>query len=202
MQRASVLLWSFLLLWLQPIACQAQEAIIKTQQIQREVVPIAKTIDLKVGEVLRVPVDKLPPDPIGKIAVFLGDVDITSQVEIVGNELVYRSSLVPMSVGEQTLTIFTIKSIGRWDPIATFSIKVEPEIAQVSPSPTDPKLPSSTNEAATKPANSTGSVPATQPSPNPSATPSQPRILSSIRIELYLLRLMSAPSGSIRSLAH
>jgi hypothetical protein len=82
-------------------------------------------IDLKVGQVLRVKVPQLPPNPREQIAVLLGSTDITSQVEIVGNELVYRSSLIPLTVGTQTLTVYR-KSPDRWQPLATFKISVEP----------------------------------------------------------------------------
>jgi hypothetical protein len=190
MQRVRVLLGLCLFLSLQQIACQAQETIIKKQQNLAETVPIAKTIELKVGEVLRL---KLPSKPPDKIAIFLGDIDITSQVKIEGDEVVYRSSLVPMSVGEQTLTIYKIQSIGRWDPIATFRIKVEPAIAQAVIAPVDPQRPS-----ATTPANPSPSIPATQPAPKPSiGQPASPSITAPATATPAGTNIAFAPKFSI-----
>jgi hypothetical protein len=122
----------------------------------------AEKIDLKVGEVLRVKVPQLPPNPSGKIAVLLGSTDITSQVEIEGNELVYRSSLIPLTIGTQTLTVYQ-KSANLWQPLATFSIRVEAGSAQTttrggtnnepsSPGKTPPATPTTPSAGTTAPA--------------------------------------------------
>jgi hypothetical protein len=65
---------------------------------------IPSVITLKSGEILRVKVDRLPA--LTEIAVFLGDLDITSQMQREGQELVYKSNLLPLPVGEQTLTVY------------------------------------------------------------------------------------------------
>jgi hypothetical protein len=100
-------------------------------------------IDLKVGEVLRVKVPQLGTNPTAKIAVLLGDTDITSQIEIEGDELVYRSSLVPLNVGSQTLKVFQITAVDRWNEIATFRLEVQPALTQ-APTPTTTESSSST----------------------------------------------------------
>jgi hypothetical protein len=111
---------------LNSIPVWAQDQIANPQPSQIETT--AQKIDLKVGEVLRVKVPQLPPNPREQIAVLLGSTDITSQVEIIGNELVYRSTLIPLTVGTQTLTIY--QKANRWQPLATFNIRVEPGSAQ------------------------------------------------------------------------
>jgi hypothetical protein len=126
-------LWLSTLCWFNPIPGWAQQPIINSPSSQGET--SLKTIDLKVGEVLRVKVAELPTNPNGEIAIWLGDTDITSQVEIDGNELVYRSSLVPLNIGEQTLTVYQTPSSEQWRTLATFRIKVEPALAQ-APTPT------------------------------------------------------------------
>jgi hypothetical protein len=58
----------------------------------------AKVINLKLSEVLRVRIADLPsrlPAP-GETAIFLGDVDITSQMQREGDEFVYKSELLPL----------------------------------------------------------------------------------------------------------
>ncbi|WP_310485304.1 hypothetical protein [Chamaesiphon sp. VAR_48_metabat_403] len=126
----------------------------------------AQKIDLKVGEVLRVKVPKLPANPSGQIAVLLGSTDITSQVEIEGNELVYRSSLIPLNVGTQTLTVYQ-KSPNRWKPLATFKIKVEPGSA-----PAQTATRGGTNTESSPPADAT--PPATAPTTTPAADATPP----------------------------
>jgi hypothetical protein len=116
------LVWFFSLHCLNIVPAWAQDSIINPPSSQIETT--AQTIDLKVGEVLRVKVPQLPPNPSGKFAVLFGSTDITSQVEIQGNELVYKSSLIPLTVGTQTLTVYQ-KSLDRWQPLAVFNIRVD-----------------------------------------------------------------------------
>jgi hypothetical protein len=44
--------------------------------------------------------------PLAEIAVFLGNLDITSQIQIEGQELVYRSSLLPLPIGDRIFKLF------------------------------------------------------------------------------------------------
>jgi hypothetical protein len=87
----------------------------------------AKVINLKLGEVLRVKVtDIVSPLPApGETAIFLGDLDITSQMQRKGDEFVYKSDLLPLAIGEQTLTIYRNTTPEKWESIATFLVKIE-----------------------------------------------------------------------------
>ncbi len=123
-------------------------------------------ITLKSGENLRVKIDRLPAQT--EIAVFLGDLDITSQMQRVGQELVYQSTLLPLPSGEKTLTVYRTITPARWQTIATFLVKIAPNQNQIA-----------TTEAGKTPAATTPSSPETPPStstpnPNPPTTSTTP----------------------------
>ncbi|PSB02462.1 hypothetical protein [Merismopedia glauca] len=88
------------------------------------VVSPVTTINLKPGEALRVKLDRIPATTEGKLAVFVDNTDVTSQVQIIGNEIVYQSQILPLSTGEHQLTVYLVKSVDAWEAIATFPIKV------------------------------------------------------------------------------
>ena len=121
----------------------------------------AKIVTVKIGEILRVKVDSLKLNQ--PIAVFLGDTDVTAKIKIEGQELVYQSNLFPLAVGEQPLTIYLTKSVDNWETLATFSIKVEPALAQ-SPS-TSPAQDSTSPSTAPAKDSTPPSSPATSSSP-------------------------------------
>jgi hypothetical protein len=146
----------------------------------------AQKIDLKVGEVLRVKVPQLPPNPSGQIAVLLGSTDITSQVEIEGNELVYRSSLIPLTIGTQTLTVYQ-KSPNRWQPLATFSIRVETGSAQ-----TTTRGGTNTESSTTPPATTT--TPSTGTTAPATANPFTPKL--SVNFKSQVLENRSPDAGN------
>ncbi|PSB58635.1 hypothetical protein [Chamaesiphon polymorphus] len=137
----------------------------------------SSVITLKSGEILRVKVNRLPAQT--EIAVFLGDLDITSQMQREGQELVYKSTLLPLPIGEQTLTVYRTTTPDRWEPVATFSVKIAPNSSQIatqteesgkSPTATTPKpAPVSSPE----PSSTTGSTP-TNPSDSQSPTATTP----------------------------
>jgi hypothetical protein len=165
----------------------AQDSIENPSSIQIETT--TQKIDLKVGEVLRVKVPQLPPNPSGQIAVLLGSTDITSQVEIEGNELVYRSSLIPLNVGTQTLTVYR-KSPDRWQLLATFSIRVEPGATQTATRGGTNNEPSS--PAATPPAATT--TPSATTTPPAKANTFTPKL--AVNVKSQLLENRSPDAGS------
>jgi hypothetical protein len=148
-----VLLWAGYLGWLQLPVC-AQTPIPSTSSPA-----VPKVITVKTGEILRVKVNSLL---LGQpIAVFLGDTDITAQIKIEGQELVYQSDLLPLPVGEQLLTVYLTQSTDRWETLATFQLKVESAVAQ-SPQQTEasPSKPGEPGSSSTEP-----------PSPPPESSP-------------------------------
>jgi hypothetical protein len=125
------------------------------------VAPTRSVITLKSGGILRVKVDQLPAQT--EIAVFLGDLDITSQMQREGQELIYKSTLSPLPVGEQTLTVYRTTTPDRWESIATFSVKIAPNQSQVA----------TQTEESSKPSTA---IPATSPdsSSKPDSIPTNP----------------------------
>ncbi len=164
------------------ISACAQDSIANPPTSQVETT--AETIDLKIGETLRVKVPQLPPNPTDKIAVVLGNTDITSQVKIEGNELVYRSSLIPLTVGTQTLTVYQ-KSIDLWQPLATFSIRVEAGSAQTTTR-------GGTNNESTPPATTT--TPSAGTTAPASANPFTPKL--SVNFKSQVLENRSPDAGN------
>jgi hypothetical protein len=163
----------FLFYWFNNIPCWAQASTPNPQSSQVEI--NLQKIDLRVGDILRVKVRGLPPQP-GGIAVWLGNIDITSQIEIDGDELVYRSNLVPLNIGEQTLTVYQLQSADIWDTLATFQIKVNPTLAKApTPAPETKPLPSTAESSppstAIKPSSSTTEKP---PASSPTETTPPP----------------------------
>jgi hypothetical protein len=128
-------------------------------------------ITLKSGEILRVKVvgkptggNRLPAQT--EIAVFLGDLDITSQIQREGQELVYKSTLLPLPIGEQTLTVYRTTTTDRWETVATFSVKIAPNNSQVA---------TQTEESSKLPTTTTTPAPSPEPSSQPDSTPANPR---------------------------
>lgn len=126
-----------------------------------------EVITAKSGEVLRFKVPNganLLPS-VTETAVFLGELDITSQIQREGQELVYQSTLLPLPIGDQILTIYRTTTPDRWESIATFPIKIEPESAAIATTPpptTSPEL--------------SPVIPPTAPLPDPIVPPSTPPI--------------------------
>jgi hypothetical protein len=144
-------------------------------------------ITIKAGETLRVKVPNLPET--GKIAIFLGEVDLTAQIERAGQELIYKSD-APLPVGEQTLTIYLSNIPDRWESFASFTIKIETNGSQAittgkSPPPTtlvptpptvverNGSTPPQPNQAAPAPSETTPS-PTSKPETTPRDSPKEP----------------------------
>ena len=122
-----------------------------------------QVITLKSGESLRVKVDRVKAQT--EIAVFLGDLDITSQMQREGQELVYKSTLLPLPIGEQTLTVYRTTTPDRWESIATFSVKIAPHQSQVA---------TQTEESGKSPTSTTTPAPNPEPSSKPDSIPTNP----------------------------
>jgi hypothetical protein len=164
----------------------------------------AKIVTVKVGEVLRIKVDSLKLNQ--PIAVFLGDIDVTAKIKIEGQELVYQSDLLPLSIGEQPLTIYLTKSTDNWATLATFVIKVEPAVAQSpttrgrdSDSSTVPSpLPTTPGKDSTPPATAPGKDSTTPPSSPDAAKSSEniftvkPKFTANLKSQLFEKRTADA----------
>jgi hypothetical protein len=131
---------------------------------------IPTVITLKSGEMLRVKVEQLPAQT--EIAVFLGDLDITSQIQREGQELVYKSTLLPLPIGEQTLTVYRTTTPDRWEPVATFAVKITPNSSQIAAQTGESgKSPTPAPSPAPSPSSNDDESPAATTSPDPTSTP-------------------------------
>ncbi|MBD1846257.1 hypothetical protein H6F89_23125 [Cyanobacteria bacterium FACHB-63] len=117
--------------------------------------------NVRLGEAIRLKLDRLPSPNEGTLAVFLDQTDITSQVQQTGVEFVYQPTLIPLVPGNHTVTVYLIKPGNVWTEFATFTIKVES--AQPTPSPIPAQPPSTTPQPET-PAPRPTETPASQPS--------------------------------------
>jgi hypothetical protein len=132
--------------------------------------PIAPTVvTVRSGESFRIKVDNLPTQ--AQTAVFLGNLDITSQMQREGQELVYRSSLLSLPVGDRTLTVYRTTTPDRWESIATVVVKVEPAPSTVAAQRESSKQPT---PAAPTPTASETTTPAKNPPANTLPTPETP----------------------------
>jgi hypothetical protein len=134
--------------------------------------PIAPAVvTVRSGESFRIKVNNLPTQ--AQTAVFLGDLDITSQMQREGQELVYQSTLLSLPVGDRTLTVYRTTTPDRWESIATVVVKVEP-----APSTVAAQRESSTPPKAAATPTPTASETTTPASKNPPAntlpTPATP----------------------------
>lgn len=123
-----------------------------------------QVINLRAGEALRIKLDRQLIE--GEIAIFLGELDLTSQMQREGDELVYRSQLLPLPIGEQTLTIYRIDSPDRWETLTTFLVKIERSSDLTATTPTPEPTPNSPT--------SNSQPPTPEPTPNSPTSNSQP----------------------------
>ncbi len=119
---------------------------------------------------IKLKLDRLPSQKEGRLAIFIGQTDVTSQFRIVGNELIYQSKDFPLPVGENKLIVYLVKENNEWQQIAQLPLKVSDQ--PLAEQPTDSKVTSapsqspSTTQEQTQPAQ-------TQPTQTPSTTQEQ-----------------------------
>lgn len=121
---------------------------------------------LKPTSEIKLKLDRLPSANEGKLAIFIGQTDVTAMFQTVGNELIYQPKDVPLPVGKTKLIVCLVKENNEWQEIAQLSLNVSEQITEkptnykISQAPT---LPSSTTQQQTQP----------QPTESPSTTPQQ-----------------------------
>jgi hypothetical protein len=157
-----VFIWSSSVWWISNFSCWAQDSNSNPALIKNSA--ISSPIKLNMGETLQVEVTELPSEPEGKIAVFLGNTDITSQVEVKGKKITYKSTFVPLVIGNYDLTIYQTLSPDNWKVLAVFQVKVTAASAPTnSPSETKPTTELTPSPNASKPAT-------TEPNPTPTTS--------------------------------
>lgn len=86
------------------LACfyaQVATAEVKIQQASFGENAIAKPTDA-----IRFQLDRLVSPAEGRLAIFIGRTDVTSQFQVVGTEFIYQPGIFPLPVGENQLTIY------------------------------------------------------------------------------------------------
>jgi hypothetical protein len=92
---------------------------------------VGENVIVQPTDAIRFQFDRLPTPEEGKLAVFIGRTDMTSQFQIVGTELVYQPHLFPLPVGENQITVYLVKG-NEWQEIAQIPLRVS------SPAQSDP----------------------------------------------------------------
>jgi hypothetical protein len=139
---------------------------------------------LKPTSKIKLKLDHLPSANEGKLAIFIGQTDVTAMFKTVGNELIYQPKDVPLPVGKTKLIVCLIKENNEWQEIAQLSLNVSEQITEkptdskVTQTPTEPSLtteqqaqppqpqltePSSTTEQQTQPPQPQLTEPSTTP---------------------------------------
>lgn len=65
-----------------------------------------------------------PPTQAGRLALFIGSLDVSSQLEIRGAEVSYDPKLVELRSGETLATLYWVSSDGQWEEIGSFPLRV------------------------------------------------------------------------------
>lgn len=79
---------------------------------------------IKRGEPIRIRFDRIPDPSEGKIAIFIGETDLSSQFRQKENELVFSSRAVKLPSGEQDLVVSLVKGDEDWKELGRFQIRV------------------------------------------------------------------------------
>lgn len=132
---------------------------------------------LKPTSKIKLKLDHLPSANEGKLAIFIGQTDVTAMFQTVGNELIYQPKDVPLPAGKNKLIVCLIKENNEWQEIAQLSLNVS---EQITVKPTDSKVtqtptePSSTTEQQTQPPQPQLTEPST--TPQQQTQPPQPQL--------------------------
>ncbi len=113
-----------------------------------KVPPLATPIDrtaLRPTDEIRVKLDRLPTPDQGKLAVFVGAIDVTSQIKLVDNEVVYNPGNNPIALGDTDVVVYLVKNATDWQELTKLPIRISKSIdtAQTPPTPNQPPAPQS-----------------------------------------------------------
>ena len=79
---------------------------------------------IKPTEPIRIKLDRMPSAKEGKIAVFIGGTDVTSQFKVSGDELVYDPRVVKLPSGEQDVSVHLVRGPNQWAEVGKIKIRV------------------------------------------------------------------------------
>jgi hypothetical protein len=160
-----------------PITCLYAQ--LATAQVKIQPSNFSGDTVLQPSHEIRLKLDRLPTPEEGKLAIFIGRTDVTSQFRLVGPEFVYQPGLFLLPAGESKVIVYLVKG-DNWQEVAQFPIKVA-ELSQVAnlpqsghisqsgqqPEGSKPQPEKSNSEGITKP-QSQETKPAQEPTQQPS----------------------------------
>lgn len=94
---------------------------------------LATNQPLGTRDALTFELDQLPTPTEGQLALFIGKTDVTTLINIEGNRLIYKPSLLPLPNGKSYATLYLITPEATRRPIAQFLLVVEDQLAATSP---------------------------------------------------------------------
>jgi hypothetical protein len=94
----------------------AEISIIKTSFQDGRYVDTTETLILRLNQ--------FPEPEDGRLAIFIGKMDVTSQIRRAGKDLFYTPTIFPLTPGETRITLFLVTQIGDWQEIAAVPLKV------------------------------------------------------------------------------
>lgn len=86
----------------------------------------------------------------GRLAIFIAQTDLTSLFTPLNQTLTYNRKILPLPLGENSLTVYLVSPAEQWQEIARFTLRVTAPSTkqQTTPTQSEPKTSSSTGEPA------------------------------------------------------
>lgn len=78
------------------------------------------------GEAIELTLNRQPSPTEGRLAVVVGQTDLTDLFVADGNSLKHSPNLFPLPAGENELTVYLVAPNGEWKVVASFRLKVSP----------------------------------------------------------------------------
>lgn len=106
---------------LTPLIClyaQLAEAQVKLQPSN-----FSENTAVQVTDEIRLSLDRLPTETEGKLVIFIGRTDVTSQFRIVGTDLIYQPNLFLLPSGKTKVIVYLVKG-NEWQTIAQLPLNV------------------------------------------------------------------------------
>lgn len=109
------------------------------QQALTVTASFAKGQSVSSAEAIELQLSRLPEKGEGRIGVFIGSSDLTSLFTQVDTRLTYTAKILPLPLGESTVTVYLISPSQAWQEIARFPINISNEKPSKRVSSDDPK---------------------------------------------------------------
>ncbi len=156
-------------LLLAPLACLYAQ--LAAAQVKIQPSNFNEKVIVQPTDEIRLTLDRLPAEEEGKLTIFIGRTDVTSQFRLVGTELIYQPGLFPLPSGATQVTVYLVKD-NQWQEIAQFPLSVAPQ--KQSDGLIQPNLPSESKQPDAATPAEQQQPPTVEPTDRQSTDPSQP----------------------------